>query len=94
MKMVKKINERGEAFFRIIVLIVSGIILEIWGYIVCLFAIVNWFIVIITGERNRDLAELCEYWNTENYKYYRYLTFVSNKRPFPFSDMERFSVFK
>jgi hypothetical protein len=88
-----KRGERKEAWFRIIVAIISGIILKAWACLVGLLAVVGWFIVVFTGKRNRDLAWFCEYWNTEMYKYMRYLTFVSNKRPFPFSKMERISSF-
>ena len=95
--MVKKergISERKEAWLRIVVLIVSGIILELWGYLIGALAIINWVIVIFTGKRSRDMAMFCEYWNTEMYKYLRYLTFVTNERPFPFSDIQRISKFK
>ena len=92
--MVKKMNERGEAWFRIIVAIISGIILGVWRYFIYVLAIINWFVVIFSGKRNKDMADLCEYWNTELYKYARYLTFVSNERPFPFSNVERMSKFK
>lgn len=86
-------SEMKEAWFRIIVLIVSGIFLSIWKMLVILFAIVNWLIVVFSGKRKRDFAEFSEYWNTESYKYLKYLTFVTNKRPFPFSNMERYSKF-
>jgi len=92
--LTKKISERGEAWFRIIVLVVSGVILAIWRYLVCILLIVNWFITIFSGKRNQELAGFCEYWNTEIYKFIRYMTFVSNKRPFPFSNMERMSKFE
>ena len=92
--MAKKISERKEAWFRIIVLVISGVILSIWQLLVKILAIVNWFIVVFSGNRNRELAIFCEYWNTEIYKFIRYLTFVSNKRPFPFSDMEVISKFE
>lgn len=88
---MSKKSERKEAWFRIIVAIISGIILGIWKGLVGILAIVNWFIVIFTGKRNKELAGFCEYWNTETYKFIRYLTFVSDKRPFPFSKMERMS---
>lgn len=91
---VKKLTERKEAWFRIIVLIISGIILSIWKFLVKILAVVNWFITIFSGKRNRELAAFCEYWNTEIYKFVRYVTFVSNKRPFPFSNMERISEFE
>ena len=86
-------SERKEAWFRIIVAIVSGIILGVWSYLILILGIVNWFIVVFSGRRNKSLAMFSEYWNTETYKYYRYLTFVNNRRPFPFTSMERMSKF-
>jgi len=86
-------KERKEAWMRIIVAIVSGIILGLWGYLVCALVVINWLVVVFSGKRNRGMAEFCEYWNTEYYKLSRYITFVSNKRPFPFSEMEKLSKF-
>jgi len=94
MNMLKKFTERQEAWFRIVVFIVSGIILTIWRYLVVILLIVNWFITVFSGKRNKELAVFCEYWNTETYKFIRYMTFVSNKRPFPFTNMERISKFE
>jgi hypothetical protein len=88
------LSERKEAWFRIIVAVISGIILAIWRYLIYAFAIINWIIVVFSGKRNEELAMFSEYFNTEIYKYLRYLTFVSNKRPFPFSSMERISKFE
>ncbi len=89
----RKSAERKEALMRIIVLIASGIILALFGYLVILLAVINWFITLISGKRNKDIAEFCEYWNTEKYKFTRYLTSVSNTKPFPFTAMERISKF-
>jgi len=88
-----KISEKREAWFRIIVAIISGIILRIWAGLVALLGIIHWFIVVFSGKRSKELAMFSEYWNTETYKFIRYLTFVSNKRPFPFTSMERISKF-
>ena len=90
----KKLSERQEGWFRILVLIISGIVLNIWKILVQILAVINWFITVISGKRNKDMADLCEYWNTEVYKYIRYLTFVSNERPFPFTSAQRMSKFK
>ena len=87
-------NERREAWFRIIVAIITGVILAVWRYLIFVFAIVNWFIVIFSRKRNIELAMFSEYFNTELYRYLRYLTFVSNERPFPFTDMQRISEFE
>lgn len=87
-------SERKEAWFRIIVVIISGIVLKLWGVLIWVLAIINWLIVVFSGKRNRSIAEFCEPWNSEMYKYIRYLTFVSNKRPFPFSEIERISKYE
>lgn len=92
--MVHKLSERKEAWFRIIVLVISGIILALWRYLILILAIVNWLIVVFSGKRKKEIAEFCEYWNTEFYKFTRYLTFVSNTRPFPFTDLERITKFQ
>jgi sorbitol-specific phosphotransferase system component IIC len=92
--MTKKSEERKEAWFRILVLIVSGIILGVWKSLIIILAIINWLITVIEGKRNKKLAIFCEYWNTEMYKFLRYLTFVSNKRPFPFTEIEKLSKFE
>jgi len=87
-------KERKEGWMRILVGIITGIILHFWGIAVFIVAIINWLIQIFSAKRNKNLAKFCEYWNTETYKYYKYLTAVSNKRPFPFSDVERISEFE
>ena len=82
-------SERSEALMRIVVGIVSGIILGVWKILIKIFGLVNWLITLFTGKRNKDLAELCEIWNTQIYIFLRYMTFVSNKRPFPFNSLEK-----
>lgn len=91
--MVKK-SERKEAWFRILVLIISGIILHIWNMVIVIISLINWLITVVSGKRNKDMAEFCEYWNTEFYKFARYLTFQSNVRPFPFTNAEKISKFQ
>tara|TARA_B100002003_G_C13760454_1_gene377917 strand:- start:159 stop:536 length:378 start_codon:yes stop_codon:yes gene_type:complete len=87
-------SERVESLWRILVAIVTGIILEIWGYLIAILAVVNWIVTIISGKRSKDLAMFCEYWNTELYRYFRYLTGVSNVRPFPFSNIAKMTEFE
>ena len=80
-------SERTEAGMRIVVAIVSGIILGLWKIVVEIVAIVHWFYVIFLGKRNKDLAEFCNQWNTQIYRFVRYITFSTNSRPFPFSEL-------
>lgn len=92
--MAKKMSERKEAWFRIIVAVVSGIILGLWKALIQILAVINWLITVFSGKRNKELANFCEFWNTEMYKFVRYLTFVTNERPFPFTSLQRYSKFK
>ena len=90
--MVKKsrvTSERGELLWRILVAIISGIILSIWKTLVWILAVIHWFIVLFTGERNQGIAEFSEYWNSEIYRFIQYLTFMTNERPFPFTPLKR-----
>ena len=82
-------TERKEAWMRIIVGIISGIILGLWKALIQILGIVHWFIVIFTGKRNKDLADFSEIWNTQVYIFLRYMTFVTNERPFPFESLEK-----
>lgn len=92
--MVAKSSERKEAFFRIIVAIVSGVILYVWSFLIRVLAVIGWLYAIFANKRHKGMAELSEWWNTEAYKFSRYLTFVSNERPFPFSEAQSMSKFK
>ncbi len=82
--MSAKAKEREEALMRILVGIVSGIILGLWKALIQILVVVHFIITLISGKRSRELADFCEIWNTQVYKYVRYMTFVSNERVFPF----------
>ena len=80
-------SERLEALLRIIVGIISGIILGLWKVIVQVVVVIHWFYVLVTGERNKELAKFCNMWDTYVYNFVRYMTFTTNKRPFPFNSL-------
>ncbi|MEK6894810.1 MAG: DUF4389 domain-containing protein [Nanoarchaeota archaeon] len=85
----KKFSQRTESWMRIIVLIVTGIILVLWRYLIGVFIIINFVYSIFSGKRLRELAELSEIWNTQWYLFQKYMTFVTNVRPFPFTPLAK-----
>ena len=85
----KKSNERKEALMRILVLIVSGIILGVWYYFVLVLGIVNFFYTLFKTKRMRGLADMSETWNTQSYIFRRYMIFLDNRRPFPFTSLQK-----
>ncbi len=88
-------EQRGEALMRIPVGIISGIILWVWAYLIGVFIIINFIWTIISGKRIKDIAELSEIWNTQKYTFFRYIMFLTNERPFPFTGLAKsMSVYK
>ncbi len=82
-------NERLEALMRIVVGIVSGIILYLWGYAVAVIAFVNFIYTLVVGKRLKEVADFTEIWTTQVYHFTRYMGFVTNKRPFPFVELKK-----
>lgn len=87
-KRTKKQIEKYEAWMRVPVGIVSGIIIYIWGYLIALFALLNFINTIFSGKRLKEMAKMSETWLTQIYYFGRYITFNSNKRPFPFESLK------
>ena len=90
----KKGSERVELLWRILVCIVSGIILNVWKMLVVVLSVINWIVVLISGKRDKGIADFCEYWNSEVYRFMRYLTLETNERPFPFTPMKKLGKFE
>ncbi len=80
-------SERKEAWMRIVVAIISGIVLALWKIIVLALSIFHWIYVIFSNKRSKSIAEFCNLWTTQVYRYIRYMTFATNSRPFPFSEL-------
>ena len=80
-------SERKEVWMRIVVGIVSGIILSVWKTLVVVLSVFHWVYAIFSNKRNKGMAEFCNIWATQAYRFLRYMTFTINQRPFPFSEM-------
>ena len=86
----KQENERKEAWMRIPVCIVSGFILEVWGFFILIFSLVQLILVVIEGKRNKEFLSLCKNYVAQVYVFAKYITFISDDRPFPFGDLAKF----
>ena len=82
-------TERSEALMRIVVGIVSGIILGLWGHLVCALSVINWLIAIFADKRNKDIAEFSSIWTANVYEFIQYMTFMTNTRVFPFTALAK-----
>ena len=82
-------SERTEAFMRIVVAVISGIIIGLWKTLVLILTFFHWFYVVFSGKRSKSISEFCNLWLAQYYTFVRYMTFVSNLRPFPFSGLAK-----
>lgn len=82
-------TERKEALLRILVFIISGIILGLWKVLIQVVLVINWIYTLVNSKRNRAMAVFCNRWNTQVYKFLRYITMNTNERPFPFSPLAK-----
>jgi sorbitol-specific phosphotransferase system component IIC len=80
-------DERREALIRVLVLIVTGIILSVWTMLVKVLVMFQWIVVLITDKRIEGVSDFCHIWNCQVYDFLKYITFKSNKRPFPFTKL-------
>jgi len=89
-KKKKKLSpQKREAWMRIPIAIVSGFILDVWGFFICIFAIAQLIIILIEGKSNKELLRMCNVYLIQLYTFVKYVTFLSDKRPFPFADLEK-----
>ena len=88
-RIARKFSQRKETLMRIIVLIVTGIILVLWRYFIVALFIVNFVYSLFTSKRLKELADLSEVWYTQFYQFQKYMTFVTNARPFPFTPLAK-----
>jgi hypothetical protein len=78
-----------EVWMRIPVFIVSGIMLYVWGFFVLCFSLAQFIILLIDDKKNKELARLCRLFNIQAYDFMNYITFVSERRPFPFGHLQK-----
>lgn len=86
----KKLSpEKREAWMRIPVFIVSGFILEVWGFFIFCFAIAQLILVLVKDKKESELLRMSNVYLIQIYTFVKYITFLSNKRPFPFGELEK-----
>ena len=76
-------------WMRIPVFIVSGIMLYVWGFFVLVFSLAQFIIILIDDKKNKELARICRLFNIQAYDFFNYITFVSERKPFPFGHLQK-----
>ena len=86
----KKLSpEKKEVWMRIPIFIVSGFILHVWGFFIAIFALVQFILILVENKSNKELLKMCNIYLIQLYAFVKYVTFLSDKRPFPFGELEK-----
>lgn len=85
----KKRIKVKNVWMRIPVFIISGVILYVWGFFVLCFCIAQFVIILVEDKKSKELVHLCRLFNIQAYDFMNYITFVSERRPFPFGPLEK-----
>lgn len=88
-KKKKLIPERKEVWMRIPIFIVSGFILHVWGCFIAIFALAQFIIILVEKKSNKELLRMSKVYLIQLYVFVKYVTFLSDDRPFPFGDLEK-----
>jgi hypothetical protein len=82
-------SEKKEVWMRIPIFIVSGIILHVWGFFIFCFALAQFVLILAKDKKEEELSRMCNIYLIQLYIFVKYVTFLSDKRPFPFGELEK-----
>lgn len=79
---------KKEVWMRIPIGIVSGVILKVWSCFVFVFALVQ-FILLLLDKKEKEFSNMFSLFAEQVYCFFKYITFISEEKPFPFSELKR-----
>jgi Domain of unknown function (DUF4389) len=75
-----------ETWLRLLYMAVFGLLSIVARIVVWVVAVLQFLLVLITGEGNSNLRDLGQGASKWTYQAYMFITFNSDNKPFPFSD--------
>lgn len=80
---------RRELWMRIPVFILSGVILYVWGFFVLIFSLAQLVLLLVEGKKEKEFTHISSIFSNQIYIFFKYITFLSDERPFPFSKIKK-----
>lgn len=74
-------RSRLTVFFRYILVIPHLMIAQVWGYLVVLLTVFQWFIILFTGKRNQGIWNMQRSWLAYASRVYAYYSLMYDKWP-------------
>ena len=78
--------DRGDIWRRALFMVLFALLYGVAEFVGKVVAVVQFLIVLLTGEANEKLLRFGSSLSIYAYQVYRYLTFNSEEQPFPMSD--------
>ncbi|MGA2934368.1 MAG: DUF4389 domain-containing protein [Methanomicrobiales archaeon] len=72
---------RFELLVRILYWILIGIVLVVYGILAKICLIIQWFVILILGHRNKDLSDFIRGYLEYSVHVTPYITFMTDRRP-------------
>ncbi len=88
---MKGINKR-DVWMRIPIFIVSGAILNIWAFFVCIFALVQLVLILTNNKKEKEFSNISSMFSNQIYCFFKYISFISEEKPFPWRKIKERKV--
>ena len=82
-------KSKRNLWMRIPVFILSGMILHVWGFFVLIFSLAQLVLLLVGGKKEKEFTHISSMFSNQIYTFFKYITFLSDERPFPFSKMKK-----
>ena len=80
---------KKEIWMRIPVFILLGVILYVWGFFILIFSLVQLVVLLTEGKKEKEFSHISSMFSNQIYIFFKYITFLSNERPFPFRKLKK-----
>jgi hypothetical protein len=80
---------KKELWMRIPVFILSGVILYVWGFFVLIFSLAQLVLLLVKGKKEKEFTHISSMFSNQIYIFFKYITFLSDERPFPFRKIKK-----
>jgi len=82
-------KDKKDIWMRIPIFIVSGAILHVWAFFILIFSLVQLVLLLLGNKKEKELSKMSSMFCDQAYCFFRYITFMSEEKPFPFGQIKR-----
>jgi len=82
-------SNKKEIWMRIPVFIVSATILKVWGFFILILALVQFVLILSGNKKEKEFLSMSTMFSEQFYCFIKYITFISEEKPFPFSKIKK-----